>query len=248
MSNHRSPARRARSALAGAACALAGAACDAQVDADHQGAALAELSGIVRNTRTLPTGDAEVVALWTSDGADPVGDQVALAKIAVEGSFPARFTLRIFEPPPAFVLSDFPGALMGVAVLIAGLEGTNYLDEQSRAGFLGLDTEHLLVYLPDGAPAGSFASYLLHGTASPGFHLYGVRRLSEAQRAEREACVAALDPDPFDDEEPSYQEVYTACGGQPQFDDLVPLETNLGTELQIELVDDLRTITPPNWM
>src|SRR5215211_4703226 len=83
-------------------------ACDAQVDADHRGSALAALSGTIRNTRTLPVGEAEVIALWYA--STPVDDRTGSDAVEVAGSFPARFFLSVYEPPAADVLNDAPGA------------------------------------------------------------------------------------------------------------------------------------------
>jgi hypothetical protein len=219
---------------------LPAVACDAQVDADHRGTPLARLSGTVRNTRTLGTGDAEVTLFWYGD--EPVKDSVQLATAHVAERFPARFTLSIYEPPAEYVLNDYPGAQFGVAFIYAALVGTDYTDERSvRAGLLGMDTGHLLVYAPAGIPEGSFASYMLRGTPPPGFHLYGVRRLTEEEAAARQVCIDALGPDP------EFAAIYTQCGGFVQFDDLVPLPDDLHTPLEIELVDDPSTIEAPNW-
>lgn len=218
-------------------------ACDAQVDADHRGSALAALSGTIRNTRRLAVGDAEVVALWAVDGSDPMGDRTVTDAVEVAGSFPARFALSIYEPPADGVLNDFPGARFGVAFLIVGVAGTDYSNEEAAyAGLLGMDTEHLLVYAPADIPEGSFASYMLRGTPPAGFHLYGVYRPTEEEVAARTACRDLLG------EAPAYAEVFTRCGGFPQFDDLVPLDTELQTPLEIELVDDPELIDAPNWM
>lgn len=219
------------------ACA---AACDAQVDADHRGATLAELTGTIRNTRTLPVGEAEVVAFWYVDG--PGSDRIGTDAVEVAGSFPARFTLSVYEPPAADMLNDYPGAQLGVAFLIVALAGTDYTDEEAtRAGLLGMDTEHLLVYAPVDIPAGSVASYMLRGTPPAGFHLYGVHRPTEEERLAREACRETLGMDP------PVSEVFEQCGGFPHFDDFVPLSTDLETPLEIELVDDPSMIQAPNW-
>ena len=225
-----------------AACLAAGA-CDGQVDADHRGTVLAQLSGTIRSSRTLPVGDAEVLALWVADA--PV-DRHALESVEVAATFPARFALSFYEPPVPDALSDFPGAQLGVALLSSTLVGTDFSTEElASSGLLGMDTEHLLVYAPIDIPEGSFASYLLHSTPRAGYHLYGVHRLTAQELEMREACLQAL-REAHEGEEPSFQEVYTQCGGQT-FDDFVPLPDDLAAPIEIELVDDPRTIMPPNW-
>ena len=59
------------------------AACASQVDGDHQGDALAELSGQVSNDRTTPVGDAaEVVVVWHNSAGSP--DVIAAEAVEVE--------------------------------------------------------------------------------------------------------------------------------------------------------------------
>jgi hypothetical protein len=214
------------------------AACDSQVDGDHQGTPLAQVGGSVRNERTQPVNDAEVVVLWQNTQGSP--DLVAIDSVEVEGSFPAQFTLSIFEPPADTLLNDFNGVKVGVAYIVAGEVGTNY-DSQDGAGVLGAEENHLLVYVPQGVPADSDASYILGGTPAPGFHIYHMRKLSETEQAERSSCVEGLSPDA------GIPEIFESCGGFPQFDEFEPLETDLATPLDIELIDDLADLELPNW-
>ncbi|HTL36720.1 MAG TPA: hypothetical protein VL326_26480 [Kofleriaceae bacterium] len=216
------------------------AACDSQVDSDHQGTPLAKLTGSVGNTRTLPvTSGAEVVAVWQKSSGSP--DLTGVGSVEVEGSFPAQFTLSIYEPPDASLLNDWEGVHVGVALLVAGVPGTDYSNEHAaEAGLLGMEENHLLVYLPQAVPAGSAAAALLHGTPSAGFHLYNVGRISDAEKQQREDCINGLS-------DPTVQQIYSQCGGEPYFDDFVPTATDLATQLFIELVDDLSQIDIPNW-
>lgn len=217
---------------------LALAACDSQVDGDHQGTPLAEIGGSVRNTRTLPTGDAEVVLVWQNSSGSP--DITATDAVEVDGSFPAQFTLSIFEPPPDALLNNFNGVDVGVAYIVAGELGADYSDEDG-AGILGAEENHLLVYVPDGVPAGSDASYILRGTPAPGFHIYNMHKLTEQEQTDRAACVETLG------NEASIPETFEQCGGFPSFDDFVPTTTDLATPLDVELIDDLSDLELPNW-
>lgn len=216
------------------------AACDSQVDSDHQGTALAKISGSVGNKRTLPvTSGAEVVAVWQKSSGSP--DLTGVDSVEVEGSFPAQFTLSIYEPPDPSLLNDWEGVQVGVALLVAGVPGTDFSDDDTaEAGLLGMEENHLLVYLPQAVPAGSAASALLRGTPSAGFHIYNVGRIDDAERQQREDCISGLS-------NPSIQNVYSQCGGDPLFDDFLPSATDLATQLFIELVDDLSEIDVPNW-
>ena len=216
-------------------------ACDAQVDADHQGTALAQLSGTVRNTRTQSVTDTEVVVVWINSSGDP--DVFATGAVDVSGSFPSQFSLSIYAPPDALALNDDgTGAQFAVGTIIAHPTGG---DPGDATTYLGAETNHLLVYVPADVPAGSNTSYLLHSTPKAGFHLYGVKRLTDDETAEREACVDDLVGD--DGEDPSYGDIVTHCGGKPGFDDLVPQSTDLATPLDIELIDDPSAINFPNW-
>jgi len=49
--------------------------------------------------------------------------------------------------------------------------GSDYSGEDG-VGILGGEENHLVVYLPEAVPAGSDASFILHGTPAAGFHLY----------------------------------------------------------------------------
>ena len=215
-------------------------ACASQVDGDHQGTALAKLTGEVRNTRTMPiAGDnAEVSIVWVNSSGSP---DVSVAESAdVIGSFPAQFSLSIYEPPAMPLLNDWNGVKVGVALIVAGTSDLDWTAGEP-AGLLGMDENHLLVYVPQDVPAGSAASILLRGTPAAGFHIYGVHKLTDAESDSRRTCIEQLGPDP------SMQEVYSQCGGSDVFDDFVPLPTDLATPLEIDLVDDLDQIDPPNW-
>ena len=217
------------------------AACASQVDSSYQGDALAKISGSVRNTRTLPLDKgAEVVVVWMNSSGTP--DLTGVDSVEVQGSFPAQFALSIYEPPATPLLNDWYGVKVGVALVIAGVPGTDWSDRtQAKAGTLGAEVDHMLIYVPDGVPAGSAASIVLRGTPGPGFHLYGIHKLTDAERMARRDCVDGLDPNA------PLEVIYSQCGGSASFDDFVPLSTDLSTPLTIDLVDDPSTIDYPNW-
>jgi hypothetical protein len=216
-------------------------ACSAQVDADHQGEALAAISGTVSSTRSAPVSDCEVTALWVNSSTSP--DTWGANSVQVEGDFPSNFTLSIYEPPADDLLNDFgnEGTRFGVAYLVANAPGTDF--DSDDVALLGADTEHLLVYVPEDVPAGSYASYRLHSTPTAGFHLYGVYRPTEEEVEARKTCIASL----TSEGDQWYVDVYEKCGGYDSFDDFVPLESDLDTPLHIELVDDIEQLDFPNW-
>lgn len=219
--------------------ALAMAACASQVDGTHQGTALAQVGGSVRNARTLPIDEpSEVVVVWQNTSGSP--DLTAADSVEVEGSFPAQFTLSIYEPPADALLNNWFGVKVGVAFIVAGTQGADYSDE-SGAGILGLEDDHLLVYAPEPIPANSDAAVLLRGAPAAGFHVYGVHKLTDQEKDTRRACIDGLG------ESATMAEIYGTCGGSASFDDFVPLDSDLATPLDIELVDDLDDVDVPNW-
>lgn len=216
------------------------AACDSQVDGDHQGDALATISGSVRNTRSAPIPDSEVVVVWQNSSGSP--DLTGADSVDVAGSFPAQFALSIYTPPDAALLNDWDGVKVGVAYIVAGVPGTDYSDDNAvETGLLGMEVDHLLVYVPEAVPAGSQASIILRGTPAAGFHLYSVRKLTEAEQDARAACVDGLGAGA------TLSQVFTQCGGFSAFDDFVPTATDLATPLSIDLVDDISQIDVPEW-
>jgi hypothetical protein len=216
------------------------AACSSQVDGDHQGDALAIVKGSVRNARSKPVPSSEVAVVWINSSGSP--DLMGADTVDVAGNFPAQFSLSIYTPPAAELVNNWHGVGVGVAYIIAGEEGMDYSNPQSlEAGLLGMDEDHLLVYLPAAVPAGSDASIVLRGTPAAGFHLYDVHKLTDAESAAREACIDGLGSTP------TLHQVYTQCGGEAFFDDFVPSATDLGTPLEIDLVDDISEIDAPNW-
>ena len=214
------------------------AACDSQVDGNHNGTPLAELTGSVENQRTRPTGEAEVAIIWINSAGSP--DVSAAETVAVEGNFPAAFTLSIYEPPIDALINDHGDSRIGVGLIVAGELGTDYTTDDGE-GVLGMDTTHLLVYLPEDVQPGTSVSTILRGTPAAGFHVYDVGHLTEQEKADRQACREALP------EEHTVQELFEQCGGFPAFDDFLPAPADLGTPLEVELVDELDQLDIPNW-
>lgn len=215
------------------------AACASQVDSSHQGTALATIGGSVRNTRTLPTAaDSAVVVVWQNSSGSP--DLSAAESVEVAGTFPAQFTLSIYEPPAVELLNDWNGVQVGVALIVAGAAGTDFSND-AAAGIYGIEENHLLVYLPAAVPPGTDAAAILRSTPGAGFHVFGVRKLTDAEKTSRESCVEGLGGSE------TLQQTFSACGGFPHFDDFVPLGSDLATPLDIDLVDDLESVDVPNW-
>jgi RNA polymerase sigma-70 factor (ECF subfamily) len=212
------------------------AACDSQVDGNHNGTPLANLAGSVANQRTAPIDNAEVVILWMNSSSSP--DVSAAETVPVEGNFPAEFQLSIYEPPIDALINDAGDSRMGVALIISAEAGGEIMNEGT--GVLGMDQNHLLVYLPEDVVAGTTVATMLRGTPKAGFHIYDVGHLSEAEQQTRQECEDSLG-------DPSLQELFDTCGGFPQFDDFLPAPADLTTPLEVDLVDDLDQLDVPNW-
>lgn len=133
----------------------------------QEGTALAELSGQVRNERTLPITNAttDVALVWVNSSGTP--DVSTTASVQVSGTAPTQFQLSIYDAPTDAFLNDWDGVKVGIAYIVA------YDPAQAM---IGIDEAHVLVYVPQDVPAGSAAAGLLHSTPSAGFHVYGVQK------------------------------------------------------------------------
>jgi hypothetical protein len=213
------------------------AACDSQVDGEHQGDPLATLDGTVQNQRDQAIASADIVIAWIYDNGE--GDSVGSQRVTVEGDFPASFSLAMYEPPEDGVLQVTPdGSHFGIGYIVAAEEGATSVE--SEASLLGIEAEHMLIYVPETVQAGSEAALFLHSTPEAGFHIYGFRRLTDTELEARSECKAGLSPDA------TAAELYATCGGDT-FDELVPTPGNLETALSVSLVDDIDDLNLANW-
>lgn len=215
------------------------AACDSQVDGDHNGTPLASLTGNVQNQRTAPIGDnAEVVILWMNSSGSP--DISAAETVPVTGNFPAAFELSIYEPPIDALINDYEDSKMGVAYIISATADAD-LSNDDGEGILGMDQDHLLVYLPEDVQPGTSVATILRGTPSAGFHIYNVGHTTDAEQQTRQECEDALPAGA------TLQDLFDTCGGFPFFDDFLETPADLATPLEVDLVDDLDQLDVPNW-
>ncbi len=168
--------------------------------------------------------------------------------VQVEGNFPANFDLSFYEPPADNLINEFQEGEVGFAVanIIAYVPGVDWVaDEEDEvpAAALGADEHHVLVYVPEDVSAGSYASYRLRSTPKAGFHIYGVYRPTEEEKAARLECANSL----TSEGRQWYIDVFEKCGGISPFDDFVPFDTDLDTPLHIQLIDDVDQIEWSNW-
>ena len=80
-------------ALAALSCA-----CDPQVDGGYLGEPLAIFDGYVSSASVAPL---EAAMLWQRGPPPSTDDQELATRARVVAGFPARFTLRLYRPPPA---------------------------------------------------------------------------------------------------------------------------------------------------
>lgn len=225
--------------LATAALLLAG--CAARTDDKYNGEVLLSLHGTVTDHRTSPPPDVNLYLLWPS--GKPAGSVFIAETLELHPTFPVTFTLDVFTPPPIVAVPNGPRITNGI--FVAGTPSAEFdaflhgNTSVSGSGVLGFDPRHVLFYLPDGAPPGELLASLLHGPATPGFHVADVRCIGPAKAAEIRACIAAMGP------QPDPKAVLDTCGSlNPDLPTLSLAPADLDTELTVELVDDVATYQP----
>jgi hypothetical protein len=171
--------------------ALTVAGCDSQAGSDYPGEPLATLEGTVTvaDSTEVPT-SAEATIVWHvwQDGDSANVTESA----AIEGEFPAAFTLGIYEPPPEvsrFDLGEEDESLAGVhlatgyvTVMPSGDAGGSMSEVFESA--LGVETELLLVWADGEIPAG-FLRFT--DAIQPGYQLF--RAIEVPGAAEAKACI-----------------------------------------------------------
>ncbi|MFO0744504.1 MAG: hypothetical protein U1F43_02380 [Myxococcota bacterium] len=161
---------------AGLACGVA--ACgDAVVDGTWPGEALFQLEGWVEleaGTSTLlgdghrDQGELRVGIFWTpTKGTDFQLETAVEQEVSTAGTFPARFTVTLYEPPPDSLLhavADGSGQV-AQALLLAYLDqdGDGQWDRASEI-LVGGAAQRVILYTPDGIVSDAL------GTLGPGFH------------------------------------------------------------------------------
>jgi hypothetical protein len=206
------------------------AACDAQVDSDHQGEVLATLSGTMRTSTDRTHAEADVSVVWTvgSGGRSFVGADAA----SVEGMLPSNFTLSVFTIPGDHVMSEWDGVKFAAGHIVAAPMG---VDAEQWQQWYGVDNNRVIVYVPVTPPPGSVVAGVLKGSPAPGYHLYDVKRLTQAEVQEKYDCITKFAHE--NHREPTRAEILSICGGDGH-DELLPARHDLDTPLDIEIVDE----------
>ena len=184
------PSNRSLIALAALSCA-----CDPQADGGYLGEPLASFPGYVASAGV---GALEAAMLWQRGLPPSTDDQELATRAPVQTGFPARFTLHLYQPPPAAARKTLaPGQVPyaranagavppGVAVASGGVAAAGHPTP------FGIDAKHWIVYLPSDVPPGSLMEWWLGKALPAGFHLLRVTALTCMPAAQLEACAADL--------------------------------------------------------
>jgi hypothetical protein len=164
------------------------AACDGIAPADYAGEPLATVRGQVLggDEASLPD-DLEVVLVFVRDDLELMYVS-AFARGDLEPLLPNRFELSVFQPPPAEIMTELPGAESGRAATasVAVVDGDDLV--------LATSVEQVVYF--DANASSAEVSALYGAPVSPGYHLtwWESAEATEAQRAScREAFTFMMD-------------------------------------------------------
>jgi hypothetical protein len=189
------------------ATCISAAACDAQHDRDYLGEAVWTLVGAIVTEDARIDDETSAAIYWSN-----VDRQLdVLEQLDVEGDFPAEFTLRAFETPPATArmsLADVGIAALDIALgLVVAVDegsapfypvviandapgaalapGETLLEQDDRAWLRGGAPGHLVAYLSADPPesAACLADF------SAGYNLVALTPKTSEQVASNSACV-----------------------------------------------------------
>ncbi len=192
---------RRRLALATVALALAGSGpgCDAQADRDYPGEPLVTLRGQVAGTPPLPP--LEAAMLWQRGPPPSTSDQELATRAPVEAGFPATFTIRLYQPPPAAAQRALASGEVSfergnAAALPYGIATGAVPPSPTQPGgsSYGVDVDHWVIHLDRDVPGSSLTAWWLGAPLPAGYHLLKVTAVDPAciPPAELDACVGTL--------------------------------------------------------
>ena len=184
--------------VAAIAAAIAASACDAQVDQGYPGEPLVTLHGQIASAGS--GAPLEAAMLWQRGAPPSTDDQELATRAPVESGFPATFTLRLYQPPPAaarrtllsgevsYARANAAAVPYGIAALaVDGLGAT------SNAAY-GVDVAHWVLHLSADVSKGSVTAWWIGAALPAGFHLINVLQVNPAcmKDALLAACTAEL--------------------------------------------------------
>ncbi len=191
--------RPAALALAALALAATAAGCDALVDRGYPGEPLVTLRGQVAGNPPLPP--LEAAMLWQRGPPPSTDDQELATRAPVEAGFPATFTIRLYQPPPAAarrtLAAGEPSFARGNAAAVPyGIAAGAVPSLPGPAGSTsyGVDVAHWVVHLDRDVPPTSLTAWWLGAALPAGYHLLAVTAVDPLciPPAELDACVATL--------------------------------------------------------
>jgi hypothetical protein len=182
-------------AFAALAFAAGAAGCDAQAERDYPGESLVTLRGQIAGTAPLPP--LEAAMLWQRGPPPSIDDQELATRAPVDSGFPATFTIRLYQPPPAaarrtlaegevsFARGNAAAVPFGVAA--PAVSSLPTAENPSYA----VDVDHWVVHLGADVPQNSLTEWWLGAALPAGYHLMRVSAVDPAclSGTELEACV-----------------------------------------------------------
>jgi hypothetical protein len=177
-------------------------ACDPQADGNYLGEPLARFDGYVSTAGVAPL---EAAMLWQRGLPPSTDDQELATRAPVQTGFPARFTLHLYQPPPAaarrtLAPGEVPYARANAGAIPYGIAAAAVGGLPAAApaaggtGAYGIDAHHWIVYLPSDVPPGSLMEWWLGAALPAGFHLMTVVAVNPAciPPQQLDACAAEL--------------------------------------------------------
>lgn len=150
------------------------AGCGALVDANWLGTPMLTLEGTIyaEALEEIPPESLRVAIFWDRDGG-PGTEQV----VGTSTSFPARYAMDLYEPPPAAAMIELDGPdgvvrlALGRPMLYADIDGDGAWTEQQDP-LMGGSAETVIVFADAASYAGiEFASTFIDGELTDGFQL-----------------------------------------------------------------------------
>lgn len=210
------------------------AGCGSQKDEDYNGEPLAQIHGDVQAASAAPPVDADVALAWTNFVGSPDVTQAVAA--TVRGSFPAKFEIDVFEPPPRASINDLrdegvagkerPFAVASIVALRTD-NPTAPLGER----LVGGSEDHVVVYLPQALEPNTLSAGFVGGALGAGFHMMRVVRHSAEEKQAIAACQDALP------EGTNSTDRFLQCGSAK--DQLVEEPTGFSTSIIVKLGDNV---------
>lgn len=180
--------------------------CQPQADTGCLGEPLVTLHGQVQSSSNVQ--DLEAAMLWQRGPPPSTNDEELATRAPVQSTFPATFTVHLYQPPPAVARRILaPGEVTwaranaaaipaGIAAALVGpaLAGGTPGPPSSSTGPYGIDANHWVMYLASDVPPTSLTAWWLGAVLPAGFHLLRVAAVDPKciTSAQLDACAADL--------------------------------------------------------